>query len=91
MVTLLIKRTTHLVLPGHRLLKFFWTYRTSAQHVVYSLLIGRTVILAGDSQSETKAHRMITALSPLIPRAGPDPVRVLRYGIVLPLQIIFQI
>lgn len=64
---------------GHRLLKFFWTYRSAAQHVIYSLLTGRTLVLTGDSSSEQRVQRVMSALSPLVPPLDRNGLRVLRW------------
>ncbi|KAJ1526867.1 hypothetical protein ONE63_008425 [Megalurothrips usitatus] len=64
---------------GHRLLKFFWTFRSAAQHVIYSLLTGRTLVLTGDSSSERRVQRVMSALSPLVPPLDSDGLRVLRW------------
>ncbi|KAE8745331.1 hypothetical protein FOCC_FOCC007879 [Frankliniella occidentalis] len=64
---------------GHRLLKFFWTYRSAAQHVIYSILTGRTLVLTGDSSSERRVQRVMSALSPLIPPLDENGLRVLRW------------
>lgn len=64
---------------GHRLLKFFWTYRSAAQHIIYSLLTGRTLVLTGDASSERRVQRVMSALSPLIPPLDSNGLRVLRW------------
>ncbi|XP_066992520.1 uncharacterized protein [Anabrus simplex] len=66
-------------LAGHKILKFFQTFPKAAHHVLYSLLIGRTVVIAGSEQMEHKVGNMITALIPLVPVSDTHVVKTLRW------------
>nr|CAD7568983.1 unnamed protein product [Timema californicum] len=65
--------------PGHQILRFFKSFNKAAHHIVYSLLIGRTVVLCGTEHSMCKVSLIITALKALIPvKEGgkPNVIRV---------------
>jgi hypothetical protein len=66
-------------LLGSGILKFFQTYEKVAHHLLYSLLIGRTVVLVGRHSSEHKASHIMNALSPYVPLMPGQEVRLLRY------------
>nr|CAD7397878.1 unnamed protein product [Timema poppensis] len=64
---------------GHQILRFFKSFNKAAHHIVYSLLIGRTVVLCGTEHSMCKVSLIITALKALIPvKEGgkPNVIRV---------------
>ncbi|CAB3386535.1 Hypothetical predicted protein [Cloeon dipterum] len=69
--------------PGHRILEFFSEYSSAARHLIYSILIGRTVILAGPKNLREKAVDMISALTPLIPNRDPKSVLEWHQGILV--------
>jgi len=52
---------------GSNILQFFTDFSTAARHLIYSILIGRTVVLAGPKHQKFKAVEMTLALAPLIP------------------------
>jgi hypothetical protein len=69
------------LLLGSGILKFFQTYEKVAHHLLYSLLIGRTVVLVGRHSCEHKASHIMNVLSPYIPLMPGQAVRVLRYAV----------
>ncbi|XP_047108261.1 guanine nucleotide exchange protein smcr8b-like [Schistocerca piceifrons] len=66
-------------LPGKNLLKFFKSFPKAAHHVLYSILIGRTVVLAGSEAMEKKVNKIIDALVVLFPVKFEEVVRILRW------------
>jgi hypothetical protein len=52
---------------GHHILDFFTNFSAIACHLIYSVLVGRVVILAGPKQLKAKAIETILALAPIIP------------------------
>lgn len=74
---------------GSGILKFFKTYEKVAHHLLYSLLIGRTVVLVGRHNSEHKASHIMNVLSPYVPIMPGQEVRILRWhcGILVPSHI----
>jgi len=74
---------------GSGILKFFQTYEKVAHHLLYSLLIGRTVVLVGKHSSEHRASHIMNVLSPYIPLMPGQEVRILRWhcGILVPSHI----
>nr|CAD7447408.1 unnamed protein product [Timema bartmani] len=76
--------------PGHRILRFFQSFNKAAHHVVYSLLIGRTVVLCGTERSICKVSRIITALKALIPVKEGGKPNVIRWhcGILVTFHIV---
>ncbi|GLH15451.1 Uncharacterized protein GBIM_19894 [Gryllus bimaculatus] len=57
---------------GRRLLRFFQRYNRAAQHIVYSLLMGRTVVLAAGETSRVKVRGLLVSLSALVPISPPS-------------------
>ncbi|KAJ4447227.1 hypothetical protein ANN_09230 [Periplaneta americana] len=74
---------------GFGILKFFKTYDKAAHHVLYSLLIGRTVVFVGDESSEHKAAHIMNILSPYVPVMPDQEVNILSWhrGILVPSHI----
>nr|CAD7263085.1 unnamed protein product [Timema shepardi] len=59
---------------SHQILRFFKSFNKAAHHIMYSLLIGRTVVLCGTEHSMCKVSLIITALKALIPvKEGGKP------------------
>lgn len=71
--------TSCILLLGSGILKFFQTYEKVAHHLLYSLLIGRTVVLVGRRSSEHKASQIMNVLSPYVPLMPGQEVRILRF------------
>jgi len=67
------------LLLGSGILKFFQTYEKVAHHLLYSLLIGRTVVLVGRHSSEHKVSHIMNVLSPYVPLMPGQEVRILRF------------
>lgn len=57
--------------PGYGLGNFFRRYNEVAHHVLFSILLGRPIIICGEEKLSRKIGRIITALIPLIP-GGPN-------------------
>lgn len=74
---------------GSGILKFFQTYEKVAHHLLYSVLIGRTVVLVGSHSSEHKVACIMNVLSPYIPVMQGQEVQLLRWhcGILVPSHI----
>jgi hypothetical protein len=53
--------------PGYGLLGFFRHYNKIAHHVLYSILLGRPIIICGREEHRSKVERAVNALIPLIP------------------------
>ncbi|XP_046405191.1 guanine nucleotide exchange protein smcr8b-like isoform X2 [Ischnura elegans] len=53
--------------PGNKILQFFKTFSKVAQHILYSLLIGRTVVIAGSNSLRPNVWRIISALIYFVP------------------------
>nr|CAD7589918.1 unnamed protein product [Timema genevievae] len=77
-------------LRSHQILRFFQSFNKAAHHVVYSLLIGRTVVLCGTERSICKVSRIITALKALIPVKEGGKPNVIRWhcGILVTSHIV---
>jgi hypothetical protein len=54
-------------------------YEKVAHHLLYSVLIGRTVVLVGSHSSEHKVACMMDVLSPYVPVMPGQEVQLLRY------------
>ncbi|XP_063227353.1 uncharacterized protein LOC134533710 isoform X2 [Bacillus rossius redtenbacheri] len=65
--------------PGHGILKFFKSYQKAALHVVYSVLIGRTVVVCGGKAARRRVSQIITVLMALVPVGSGKQLRVLRW------------
>lgn len=53
--------------PGYGLANFFRRYHQVAHHILYSILLGRPILLCGEEKLSRKISRIITALIPLVP------------------------
>lgn len=53
--------------PGYGLANFFRRYHEAAHHILYSILLGRTIVICGEEKMCRKIGRIITALIPLVP------------------------
>jgi len=53
--------------PGYGLANFFRRYQQAAHHVLYSILLGRPIIICGEEKLSRKIGKIITALIPLVP------------------------
>ncbi|XP_059477953.1 uncharacterized protein LOC132198145 isoform X2 [Neocloeon triangulifer] len=59
---------------GLGLLDFFTKYSAAARHVIYSLLTGRTVVLAAAKHEKAYAVEITQALAPFVPRRNTKSV-----------------
>ncbi|CAL8133855.1 unnamed protein product [Orchesella dallaii] len=58
--------------PGYGLANFFRRYHQAAHHVLYSILLGRPIIICGEEKLSRKIGRIITALIPLVPAMSTE-------------------
>ncbi|KAF4526458.1 hypothetical protein B566_EDAN014070 [Ephemera danica] len=56
--------------PGAELWKLFTGFPQAAQHLIYAILSGRTLVLAGTSLHHNHILSLIRALRPLLPPSG---------------------
>jgi hypothetical protein len=68
-----------ILLLGSGILKFFQMYGKVAHHLLYSLLIGRTIVLVGRHNCEHKASHIMNVLSPYVPLMSGQEVKILRF------------
>lgn len=58
--------------PGYGLANFFRRYHEAAHHILYSILLGRPIVICGEEKMSRKIGRIITALVPLVPLPSPQ-------------------
>lgn len=58
--------------PGYGLANFFRRYHEAAHHILYSILLGRPIVICGEEKMSRKIGRIITALVPLVPTPSPQ-------------------
>ncbi|ODN03475.1 hypothetical protein Ocin01_03205, partial [Orchesella cincta] len=66
-------------IPGYGLANFFRRYHEAAHHVLYSILLGRPIIICGEEKLSRKIGRIITALIPLVPAISKSSWKLLRW------------
>ncbi|CAG7833445.1 unnamed protein product [Allacma fusca] len=72
--------------PGYGILKFFRHFVQVAHHVLYSIVMGRPVIICGSESYKSRISQILTALVPLVPCYPERCWKLLRWhrGILVP-------